>query len=78
MQITQHAMSVGVHEVPVALLQRPQPGMLARDIKVEWVKVLRDRLQRTTTLQTVLPVLVNPDEVTVTCWLQLLIAFQIR
>ena len=69
---------VGVHELPVAVLQRPQPGMLVHDIKLEWVKVLRDRLRRNTTLQTVLPVVVNPGEVTITNLVQLLLGIPIK
>ena len=47
-------------------LKSPDDKFLCRKIKPEWVSVLRDRLNSTTMLQTVLPVLVDPGEVILT------------
>ena len=55
---------LGIYEIPLDNLRCPRADMLARELKAEWVILLRERLLKSSNLQTVLPVLVNPEEVT--------------
>lgn len=54
---------IGVRELPVSNLKKPPQHLMCREVKQEWVTVLKGRISKTALLQTVLPVMVDPDEV---------------
>lgn len=55
---------IGIHEIHINNLKAPPPEYSCRGTKDGWTLILRDRLLRSLSLQTIVPVLVDPSEVT--------------